>query len=232
MWNIIEFGGIIFWAIFAVFFFFEMRCVYTEHVGKSLIPIAVFAVVMWAFSSVGAAMLPFVQSNWAWMLLYLPVGIAWAVFKWFRFSIKRARIYKQALTDAHVNTINDIDRSHISSFFHTLNSMLHDGSIFTGLDGIKQSRSNVNDWVVMNADVFNNVKREVLLRVMGHPRNHVQKISVWIIWWPVSILNALLFDFLRELGETIVHGIKGLLLQVSKAAFRTQSQDFQNLDTK
>lgn len=226
MWNVIEFGGLIFWALFAFFFIAQLACVHEEEIGKSFVPIVVFGIVIWLFSSAGAVILPWVHSYWAWLLLYVPVGVGWAIFKWFRFSINRARIYKQLLTQEGYTSINDVPRPELTSFFSSLQSALPTHEY------LDEFGNRPENWVSMSPDVYANAIKRILLRVMGHPKDYIQKIAVWIIWWPFSMLNALMFDFLRELGKTIVRLLKSVFLQVSKAAFRTQSADFQNLNSK
>lgn len=231
MWDLIAFGGMIFWGLFALLIVAEFFCVQNETFGRTILPFSLMLILCFVVSK--SELLPWLGSHWMWFLLYIPVGIFWASLKWINLSKGRGEIYADTLADfgeSHldghpVTSVKDIPKAHLHDFFEIVEDHLNSSQY--GHAGFNTPRENAFT-VNSQADVDLIIK-SILGKIMPRPKDYVERISVWFTWWPFNLLNFFLYDFMKAMGKKIVKWLNGWLLRLSKMVMRSQSKDFDDV---
>jgi len=92
--SLLEFGGVVFWVIIAVFLFIEAALLFNREHSWTFFPMFVFGVFVFIVSG------SFPDLNYKWLLLYPLIGLIWLPTYWY-LCLRRDRAEMRALVSKH-----------------------------------------------------------------------------------------------------------------------------------
>lgn len=134
-------------------------------------------------------------------------------------SANAASVFNFALTEPQLKSINPNSEGKIGDLRTTFDSNEFDKYI----QKIDERRSinflkNCNDVEVFKEFKFVSLEpviNEVRKNVVISAKNHIEKVSFWIFWWPLSVCSFLLYDFFMKIKEFIVNFFSGVYTKIS-----------------
>lgn len=156
-----------------------------------------------------------------WVLAYFAVGFFWSFAKWWVFVNK----YAEKLREVRYNYLKERKESGDrrssrvgSGSFPELNNLTMDTKVPETLR---------NDWETYLLHDGRRAMSDSLgrnegssLEVVPTVRKNKGKISLWIIYWPVSMVWALITDFVKRVIHTVVMKCHLLYGMITKGAFK------------
>jgi hypothetical protein len=191
MWEILAFGTFWFWAILGIEFLVLLICANMD--GKIGTSILTLIGTMLAINYLGTPFLGYVFHNpfmiVAWGVVYLVVGSAWSIFKWWRYVMEQRERYDE----------------------------LREGFLKKYIDA--PGRTQKEEWKRLLDTYDVDVRPEA-----GSYRNK-PRICNWIMYWPWSLLWALINDPVRWAGRRIHKAISSAMQKISDIGFKGTEGD-------
>ena len=183
-WELLAFGGVMFWTILGVIGLIITTQVHNERVGWAAFTFIAIIAALILFTNVpkllaNATLLDYVEG----ILLYFALAGIWAIIKWRGFFLPS--LFRR---------YNDLREDFL--FRKKLNEMPADPTVikdFNDQYGVQSLNINANRMV----------------------RNNKGRITTWMIFWPFSLLETFVGDFLANMFDRIYRSIHGLLQRMS-----------------
>lgn len=250
LFELIAIGGWIFWSLVALAFLLEFVAVGYEKAWPSVLLPILFTVVMGLFSSFNPIL--YGKENWQMLLIslgiYVVAACVWAIFKWYRRCVRRGKIYANCLETwaeknmpegVNITSVNDIPMDKRIEFFKALKDAFYYGMEDEAygreqwdIDISKvtryQSDSGV-EYARKEHEAIEVLQKEVLKKVLSSPKDNKERITVWMVAWPFSVLTTLVFDFLYDFFSWLRKSLSGLFIEISRMAFGKYRKDFENI---
>jgi len=217
LYSIFALGSIWFFIISIATIIFLFYCVETEKAIRSLFLIVFyflflqFIVQVNLFSNINENPLKSVF----YLLGYFVAGFLWSMVKWYLFVNKRALAYKTRrfsfLTEQRASLIKDnqerFDHSRQQAsgrYLEQLSNISLETQVPEFLAEEWRHQHNYND---------DDSKPEV--------HENKNKISNWVIYWPVSLIWSLINDFIKKLITAIILKIKFIYQKITNKAYKS-----------
>jgi hypothetical protein len=251
MIELIALGGWIFWTILGLAFLLEFISVGNEKAWPTITIPIVLAVVMGVFSSFNV--LTYCRDNWVNILIgigvYIVVACLWALFKWYRRCLRRGNVYAACLekwaeqnlpNDVKITSINDIPWNKRVSFFLSLRDAFRYGHEDESYGRESWGSINISDphtyrnegaidFESRSKQEIETLQVQVLKKVLSSPKENKERIMVWMIAWPFSMLTTLVFDFLYDFFNWLRKSLAGIFVEISRMAFGKYRKDFDTI---
>lgn len=183
-WELLAFGGVMFWSLLAVIGLIITTQVHNERVGWAAFTFIAVIAALVLFTNV-----PTLLANttpWQYVeafLLYMAASGLWAIIKWRGFFLP-----------AMFRRYNDLREKFLDR--KKLDEMPADPLV------IKEFN---DQYDVQSLNINSN-------RMV---RNNKGRITTWMIFWPFSLLETFVGDFLANMFDRIYRSIHGLLQRMS-----------------
>jgi uncharacterized membrane protein YgaE (UPF0421/DUF939 family) len=143
-------------------------------------------------------------------LIYFPIGIMWAIFKWFMLVLDRKTEYKEFKAEFLKNLGLD---GLLTTFPMTQESVNNGRMTQEHLDKWKRS--------LQSSYSYRRGKNTI-----PQAREYKYDIMRWLGYWPFSLIWTLLSDFVKRVARAIYNIISGLLQDISDKIFADVKDDF------
>lgn len=242
MWHVfVEFGGLVFWMVVAVVVLLELFLVSREKLAASFVVLALFAAIVTLFTSLNVVSL--VSVSWRailwWLGAYVAAGVAWSVVRWVLFALKRKNFFydckeewRSLMASSGRQVPKDIsgwapnDKVEFFRYFVERWEKFIAGDDYDSRVSLSAfGRDHGGRQREYTSDEVADVSRKVLDRVMPKARNHKSKISVWLSFWPLSILCYFLEDFVVDAIKMLVRQVTKLLNGINALIFSGMKKD-------
>ena len=207
-------GSFWFWAFIVASLILEFIFVFREELAGSLTVPVIFTMLLVFFSNVHV-------SEWSWLgliyiaLTYIGLGIGWALTRWAIYCLKRKAFFYKVKEDwiEETDTASAMDLKKVD--LKDWNS----GSLREFLE-VFATRWNESPYGMRYGsygyiDYRSTTTLETIFKtIVPQARREKAKITVWLAFWPVSILCYLLgdlfVDFYNFLARSLTHIIQGI----------------------
>jgi hypothetical protein len=229
MFELIAFGGWLFWGLSGIATITLFAAVSHEKVGIVIGTIVSFLAVLLVFGK--TEIRGFFFGNWQsllmWVGIYIGVAVAWAFVKWFILAARRSSRYgeiKKAWFEENSiegTAVKELSPQLRMRFYHHIVSNVESNDdisqpYFTSLDrGQETTPSELRE-----------AEKKVHEYIYPLPGQNKGRISIWMAAWPFSVLQTILGDllydlwnFLRKLGTRIFVGLSNLAWRKHRADF-------------
>lgn len=150
--------------------------------------------------------------------IYLLIGVGVAFVKWILFNIKFANIVSNIKEDFKQDKVgyefeSDADRR--AAFAHFWNNRYRCDSMFSSDETPKLST---------NAFEYEN-SESLVHQLTPRAKNFIERITFWVLQWPIVIVSTLISDFLVKIGRHVAIIFDKLFTQLSRAWMRRVVKD-------
>jgi len=199
--DLIIFGGIIFWVLFAVLSILIIWSLEKEDLGWAVGATIVF---LGLFLVLGNG-LEVVQNIWYNPLLflwyglgYIGIGVVWGLIKWYFYSLDALEIYKK-----------------IKYEFCQKNNLMADKPI------PEEFKKKWMDFL-KNYHIHANKASDMMPKAYEHK----SLIVSWMMYWPFSMFWSIIHDMVVRVFDTIQIWIRGIMDAIAKFVWRKVGDDF------
>lgn len=191
------FGSIGFWAITVISMLILLALVEYERSGWALITLAVVTSLI-VLGNVG--LIPFIVANPAGVLLalcaYIIVGAAWSLAKWVLFVKDRKEKFIEAKAKRRADIVNELRI------------------------GLKRDPTDEEISDTFKERFSKNARYDRRTFGMPVPSEHKGRIIHWMAYWPWSMLNSLIFDFIRRFFKHIYNLLADIYRKISESIYK------------
>lgn len=213
MFDILHIPVTLFWILMGGIFIYETVIIYFEKYVGAFIGLILTMVAFWTFTSVPFS---YIHHNpvasLRWFGLYLLIGVFYAVFKWVRYMYLRKKFFRDFrskwLKESHLSQAQVIAQlsedeqcKFFGEFMDDWNEAIGNGK-FGGYDHLKYSR------VIANRSKFSEMSQEIYNSILPNINEEKSRMTNWICYWPISLLNYIIADFLIDLGKFIAEWLE------------------------
>lgn len=242
-------GHWVFWAIAILAFALEFIAVGYEKAWPTILVPLLFATVIGFFSSFSP--IAYCKENWLTLLYslggYVVIACGWALFKWYRRCVRRGAIYANCLEKwadenmdgIKITSINDIPYGKRIEFLAALKDAFYHGMEDESYGRERWDINIENYYCSRDENAIDNqrnekahvdkTQKEVLKKVLSSPKDNKERITVWMVAWPFSMLTTLVFDFLYDFFGWLRKQLAGLFIEISRMAFGKYRKDFESI---
>lgn len=193
------FVGFNFWlfAVFAVFLIFSFTSIHKESFAGTVGTLVFGVAAFWGVSALTDTTLPGLTAllSWKALLYYVLIGLGWTVFKWVLQVLRWKKAYNKAFAAfAAKNNLGNISPT-------------------SPLDA--EQRKALRKHLSESYDYG----RRYVGRLTEVPQasNNKERLGVWFVWWPFSVLWTVLGDGIVWVGKTVYNLLATLLRAINKA---------------
>ncbi len=198
MWTLFEFGSIGFWILDVVVLLLLMACVEFERSFVALL-LVVATLVLWNFCG-NRDLFPWMAAHAGhlavWAIVYVVIGVVWSLVRWALYvadAREELLEYKRAWETTH----GDFGCSYYEN-------------------GEKKVTTDFWVWWRLGGDDARMARRN---HAIPQPQDFKGRIISWMAYWPISMLNSLLFDFLRRFFSHLYNALAGTFRRISRAVY-------------
>jgi len=137
-------------------------------------------------------------------LIYFPVGIIWAIFKWFMLVLDKKDTYKDFKIDF-------LKRHRLPL---RVGTPMNQDSVDAGLI----TKETLEEWKGFRQS------HHIRIPQVG---DHKYRILRWLGYWPVNMVWTLISDFLKRISKWIFNLIRGILQSISDWTFKDLKADLE-----
>lgn len=212
IYELLAVGSVVFWSVVA-FGVLVASATIRESLeegvsggGGAFVCLGLTAIVIAALSAFN----PFL---WLWhnpqtaaygIVVYVVIGAIWSALKWWRFVHRRAEKLRVSKPEIDQQVVGHLDkRAHYASdeaYQHKYKQAWFLAAFDRGL----AERDSVGEWTVV-PQAF---------------RNHKDMLTLWIAYWPLSVVRALFGDWLVAVVDFVVGAFSNLYQSISEREFR------------
>lgn len=249
-------GSYSFWILVALVSIFLFTCVEKLWTGWATIVLLSTVSVICIANSINP--LVYAQENPLEIVklvcAYTLIGIVWSVYRWYVFLLKRRDdIQKLKLEFLQINSIGGIkvpnDQKDAWLFYLNENAYQLNGTRgFRNTHGLNEARKHFLDQHQTAHTAIGNViqipeelleawnkevqtvSRKVQFSLRPRPRDHKSLITLWMIYWPWSMMWYLLSDPIKRFANWIYRRIQQLLEAISEHVWKGVKDDLPPTD--
>lgn len=189
------FGSIGFWLLTAAAMLLLILLVEFEKSGWAFLTLVGTGGLLLLGGNVG--ILPWIVANpflmVAFLIGYVLIGAGWSLFKWFLFVTDRKEKFIEEKSRRRGETLLRL-KSHLNR---------------------EPSKEEVNAEIL--ASIKNNHRKMFGMPV---PSEHKSRIMHWMAYWPWSVINSLIFDFIRRFFKHVYNALADVFRKISEYVYK------------
>lgn len=196
------FGSAGFWFLCGISTLILLALVEYERSGWAFLTLLATAALIFLCGNAGVVAM--IVSNplgiLSFLIGYTFTGSIWSLVKWFLFVKDRKEKYLERKAELLKQALRNLESSNVEN--PTEKQVLDEMNVLS-----KQSRYDGRDLTARNFG-------------MPVPSNHKGRIIHWMAYWPWSMLNALLFDFVRRFFQHLYNVLAGVFRKISESIYK------------
>ena len=238
MWHaVIEFGGLWFWGIVGLVLLVEFLLVHNEKTGWVFGVAAMFAAVVGLFTTFDAKSF---AMGWKVALLrvgaYVLIGVIWALVRWFLHAARRRSFFydkkrewaesNRALTGAKTDLKEwspEVRSIFLAWFANQWNDadpkMVRHYNMIIGAGSWKRGEG----YRISPEDMA----KAVFYAIVPQVRREKSRITLWLSFWPFSVLSYFLNDILTDFYRWLVRLVSGIMRGINNLVFAGMKKDLE-----
>lgn len=103
-----------------------------------------------------------------------------------------------------------------------LDSYIHKMNPSASLITLKESKD-LRDFAQFKFEPLDNVFDAVRKNIVIAAKNHIERISIWIFWWPFSVCSFIFYDFFAKIKEFVITFFSGVYAKISNKLINDKS---------
>ena len=162
------------------------------------------------------------------IVFYIAMAVIWATFKWWRQFKQRGKVYAHCLwkwsRDEKVETIKSINDIPINKRMEFM------------IDAEADFKKELNERFYMSMITSRKSEKDILeyqeaflSAWLSSPKDNKERISLWMVAWPLSMLTTIIYDFIFEIFTWIRKALGDLYIGIARKSFGEYSNDFKSV---
>lgn len=236
MWYaVIEFGGMLFWLIMGMIVMIEFLCVLNEETGWSFGMAAITAAMVGLFTTFDTKM--FLATGWKsallWVAAYIVVGVVWALARWllhaarrraFFYEMKRKWLDENAELCLNNLAFSDWQDTQKSDFLNWFASQWNDADekmvrLYSRIQSASSWHTGGEGQRGGYRCTSSEMSKMVFDAIVPKAKREKSRITLWLSFWPFSILCYVLEDMVIDFWRWLVRVVSGIMHGINRIVF-------------